>query len=78
MKKTGKKARRPYAKASVLVSGTQRHREQDWGMQGSQMTWAWHYTDIDVHLHKEDNPRVGHGVGQAQDPTAHDGITQVE
>lgn len=27
---------------------------------------------------KEDDPCVGHGVRQSQDPTAHDGVAQVE
>lgn len=35
-------------------------------------------TDMYVHLHKKDDPRVGHGVGQAQDTTTHDGVTQVK
>lgn len=32
----------------------------------------------EFHLHKQNDARVGHGVGQTQDPAAHDGITQVE
>lgn len=35
-------------------------------------------TDMCVHLHEKDDPCVGHGIGQAQNPTAHDGIAQVE
>lgn len=34
--------------------------------------------DVSIHLHKKDDPCVGHGIGQAQDSTAHDGITQIE
>lgn len=57
---------------------SQYSRSQGTRIRLSGSTQAWHFTDIDVHLHKEDNPCVGHGVGQAQDPTAHDGVTQVE
>ena len=34
--------------------------------------------DTSRHLHEKYDPCVGHGIGQAQDSTAHDGITQVE
>lgn len=34
--------------------------------------------EVDTHLHKKHNPRVGHGVGETQDAAAHDRITQVE
>lgn len=34
--------------------------------------------DMSIHLHKQYDPCVGHGIGQAQDSTAHDGITQVK
>lgn len=30
------------------------------------------------HSHKEDDPRVSHGVGQAQDAAAHDGVAEVK
>uniref|UniRef100_A0A0E9WR88 Uncharacterized protein n=1 Tax=Anguilla anguilla TaxID=7936 RepID=A0A0E9WR88_ANGAN len=28
--------------------------------------------------HKQKDSGVGHGIGQAQDPAAHDGITKIE
>lgn len=34
--------------------------------------------DMSMYLHKQYDPCVGHGIGQAQDSTAHDGITQVK
>lgn len=34
--------------------------------------------DISIHLHKQYDSCVGHGIGKAQDSTAHDGITQVK
>lgn len=34
--------------------------------------------DKSIRLHEKYDPCVGHGIGQAQDSTAHDGITQVE
>lgn len=37
--------------------------------------WA---VDTHAHLHEKQDARVGHGVGQAQDPAAHDGVAQVE
>lgn len=32
----------------------------------------------DVYSHKEDNPSIGHGEGQSQNPAAHDGVAEVE
>lgn len=38
-----------------------------------------HWTDVSNRcLHKQGDASVGHGKGQTQDATAHDGVAQVE